>query len=197
MANKVFISFRFSDGNAYKEKLEEEFNKLDYIINKSENENRSDMSDDTIKKYLYEKLADTSLTIVILTSEAMKYERVYGGEIDDWLYDELRYSLDDRENNRTNAVIALYTSLDLIGYKIGNDDTIHLGNWDNLVRKNICNVKDGYKMNEQPGIYNSVEDCYASLISFEEFLEEPKKYIDSALEKRDRLNQFDLTKRMD
>lgn len=48
MANKVFISFRFSDGNEIKEALVNKFEELDYTINKSENVNRSEMSDETI-----------------------------------------------------------------------------------------------------------------------------------------------------
>ena len=60
------------------------------------------MSEDTIQEYLYDKLKDTSVTIVILTPDAVSYRKNWLGNYDDWLYDELRYSLEDRNNNRTN-----------------------------------------------------------------------------------------------
>lgn len=108
MASNVFVSFRFSDGESYKKKLVKKFEELLYTINMSEDEDRSDMSEDTIQKYLYKKLKNCSLTIVILTPKAINYntKRVYDygrmswfNVYDDWLYDELRYSLENRMGN--------------------------------------------------------------------------------------------------
>ncbi len=31
------------------------------------------------------------------------------GDYDDWMYDEIRYSLESREGNRTNGLVAVYT----------------------------------------------------------------------------------------
>lgn len=110
MARQVFISFRFSDGVEYKENLCELFDQDDDVIDCSEDVDRSDMSDETIQKYLYKKLKSTSITIVILTPDAIEYNINYWtGKYDDWMYDELRYSLEDRENNNTNGVVAIYT----------------------------------------------------------------------------------------
>lgn len=53
MARRVFISFRFSDGEAYKNQLTDLFDTSTEIINCSEDEDRSKMSEDTIQKYLY------------------------------------------------------------------------------------------------------------------------------------------------
>jgi hypothetical protein len=204
MANKVFISFRFEDGVDYKEKLEAKFEELDYTINKSENEDRSKQSEDTIQKYLYEKLADSSLTVVILTPKAINYNTKlvmdgwsFKSVYDDWLYDELRYSLEDRKNNRTNGVIALYTP-DAKSYVITSEteEVTTIASFENLVRKNMFNVKEDYKYCQEYGYYNSLKDNYISLVAFDTFLNSPKMYIDSALEKRERTNQFTLTKRI-
>ena len=106
MARRVFVSFRFSDGFKYKEDLCSLFKENDDVIDCSENKDRSSLSDDSIKKYLYAKLRNSSVTIVILTPDALEYEKdIWSGKIDDWMYDELRYSLEDRENNRTNGVL--------------------------------------------------------------------------------------------
>ena len=195
MANKVFISFRFSDGNEIKEALVNKFEKLDYIINKSENENRSEMSDETIQKYLYDKLKDTSLTVVLITPQAVEHNLDYLGNIDDWMYDEIRYSLEDRMGNRTNAMIMVYTedAKDLVIADQNTDVTV-VSNFFNLARKNMMNVKSDKKLEPRHGLYNSLEDSYVSLVSYDLFLEDPKKYTDNAISKRDRKDDFNLVK---
>lgn len=95
MATKVFISFRFDDGEDIKDELVDLFDASTEVINRSEDMDRSQMSEDTIQDYLYEKLKDTSVTIVLLTPKAVSYQKDWFGNYDDWLYDELRYSLEN------------------------------------------------------------------------------------------------------
>ena len=177
MARKVFISFRYNDGHVYKEKLEALFKNNNNIINCSESEDRSHLSDITIKNYLYSKLRGTSVTIVILTPEAIKYRRSnFYNKIDDWIYDEVRYSLENRENNRPNGLIAVYTpeAKNIIieeGY-----DIIKINEFDNLVRENMFNVIKKYKTNPKENVYDSNYDHYCSLISWNEFIKNPDKY---------------------
>lgn len=206
MATKVFISFRFSDGKELKDELIELFDSSTEVINRSEDVDRSEMSEDTIQEYLYEKLKNTSVTIVILTPEAVDYRKNLWGEYDDWLYDELRYSLEDRISNRTNGVIALYTddseSLILKSSshtcnKCNETSTCRtLTNFDNLARKNMLNVKEKYKANKCDNLYDDDKDSYISLVHFDDFKKDYEKYINSAKEKRDRKEEFRLVKRM-
>ena len=56
MATNVFISFRYEDGIRYKEYLSNLFDKNGDTIDYSEDVDRSQMSDDTIRRYLYGKL---------------------------------------------------------------------------------------------------------------------------------------------
>ncbi|MCI1174088.1 TIR domain-containing protein (plasmid) [Enterococcus faecalis] len=206
MATKVFISFRFSDGKELKDELIELFDSSTEVINRSEDVDRSEMSEDTIQEYLYEKLKNTSVTIVILTPEAVDYRKNLWGEYDDWLYDELRYSLEDRISNRTNGVIALYTddseSLILKSSshtcnKCNETSTCRtLTNFDNLARKNMLNVKEKYKANKCDNLYDDDKDSYISLVHFDDFKKDYEKYINSAKEKRDRKEEFILVKRM-
>lgn len=206
MASNVFVSFRFSDGLYYKNKLVKKMDELNYTINRSEDKDRSNMSEDTIQKYLYKKLESCSLTIVVLTPNAINYniKQVFDFETcsrknvyDDWLYDELRYSLEDRAGNRSNGVIALYTP-EAKRYVISteNDDVTTIADFENLVRKNMLNVKKSYKYCPTEGRWDSAKDSYISLVAFDKFMGNPKYYIDSALEKRNRTVQFDLVKRM-
>lgn len=205
MATKVFISFRFSDGNDLKEELVKLFDSSTEVINSSEDVDRSEMSEDTIQKYLYKKLKNTSVTIVLLTPEAVNYKKNWLGFYDDWLYDELRYSLEDRENNRTNGVVAIYTdeSKDMLisdsthTCSVCNKETTcrSILDFDNLVRKNMLNVKDSYKANPCENLYNDEKDSYISLVHFDDFKKDCSKYIEAAKSKRDRVDEFNLVKK--
>ncbi|EGO2592526.1 TIR domain-containing protein [Enterococcus faecalis] len=206
MAINVFISFRFSDGEELKEELIELFDSSTEVYNRSEDKDRSDMSEKTIQKYLYEKLKKTSVTIVLLTPKAVDYRKDIYGIYDDWLYDELRYSLEDRSDNRTNGVIAVYTdeSKDLIRESsthrcdvCGEEKTCTtILDFDNLVRKNMLNVKNDYKSNQCMGLYDRNKDSYISLVHIDDFKADYATYITNAKNKRDRKEEFDLVKRM-
>lgn len=206
MARNVFISFRFSDGEKYKKELCKLFDKVDDVIDTSEDEDRSDQSEETIKKYLYSKLKRSSVTIVLLTPNAIDYNRTWTGKCDDWMYDELRYSLEDRDGNLTNGVIAVYTEeaknmlYSETTHKCNTcnaeSDVICLSDFDNLVRKNMLNVLAKYKTNKCDNIYDSMEDSYISLISLKEFKKDINKYIENAVSKKERRDQFKLVKTM-
>lgn len=205
MARKVFISFRFNDGEDYKDELCELFDDSEDVIDCSEDKDRSGMTEETIKEYLYAKLKQTSVTIVLLTPNAISYNKNgLTGKYDDWLYDELRYSLEDREGNRTNGALAVYTEeakdtlIEMSTHKCDVCDeeskvTI-IKSFDNLARKNMLNVKPQYKKNQCYGIYDSAEDSYVTLVSYEKFTKDMDTYIESAASKRDRKDEFDIVK---
>lgn len=205
MARNLFVSFRFSDGEKYKNELCEKFKSED-VIDYSEDEDRSSMSDESIQKYLYNKLKRTSITIIILTPDAVNHKKNFFGQYDDWMYDEIRYSLEDRSENRTNGLIALYTS-EAEGLLYTNSTHTcdkckvekcvkNINDFDNLVRKNMMNVKSYYKENACEGLYDSLKDSYCSLVSFDSFLNNMDFYLDETIEKRERKDEFNLCKRM-
>jgi len=204
MARNVFISFRFSDGEKYKDKLCTLFDQSDDVIDCSEDEDRTEMTEDTIKEYLYAKLKQTSVTIVLLTPYAVSYNKNSGtGKYDDWLYDELRYSLEDREGNRANGAVAVYAKDMLIEMSThqcetcGEESKVSIIKYfDNLVKRNMMNVKPRYKKNQCNGIYDSLDDSFISLVSFEDFSENIDRYIENASLKRDRKSEFEIVKRL-
>ncbi len=199
---KLFVSFRFSDGESLKNKLVDKLS--DYSINKSESEDRSGNSDEVIWEYLKEKLKDTSITVSIITPDALNYSRNSSG-IDDWLYDEQRFSLHDRDSNRTNGMIALYTDdtarhlYDTVKHKCGicneEKDVKIMKERNCLLSRNVTVLKNNaQKVCNCTTLFDSHRDCYVSFIHFDDFLSNPKKYIDIAIEKRNRINDFDLVK---
>lgn len=197
MARNVFISFRYSDGIGYKNKLSDLFDTRYDTIDYSENEDRSRMSDDTIRNYLYGKLRRSSVTIILITPKAVNHHKDWSGRYDDWMYDEIRYSLEDRENNRTNGLVAVYTpeAEDLLISSRGSG-SITINNVDNLFRKNMMNVKSNYKKNPKEGIYDRDLDSYCSLISWSDFVKDIDKYINLAVKKRDESYKYNLVKRL-
>ena len=204
LANRVFISFRFKDGNKYKDELTELFQDSVKVINCSEDEDRSNMSDETIKKYLYDKLRDTSVTIVLITPEAITHQKDWEGNYDDWMHDEIRFSLEDRENNRCNGLIAVYVPEAANSIlrkttceKCDSKCTLtSIYDFDNLVRKNMMNVKVEYKKNSCDGVYDSNYDSYCSLVSWEAFKEHYEDYITIADDKRLKSYKYDIKKNM-
>lgn len=196
MANNIFISFRYADGSNYKKELANLFDEYYDTVDYSEDEDRSNMSEETIRNYLYKKLRRSSVTIILLTPLAVNHKKNFNGKYDDWMYDEIRYSLEDRENNRTNGIVAVYTpEASNMLVKKGEDSTTIL-NVDNLFRKNMMNVKPAYKRNPKQGIYDANYDSYCSLIEYSLFIKNPGKYIDIALEKRSIKERYNIVKRI-
>ena len=206
MARNVFISFRYSDGHEYKEALASKFDASVDTVDYSEDEDRSDMSESTIRNYLYGKLKRSSVTIILLTPQAITYRRDYTGRIDDWIYDEVRYSLDDREGNATNGLIGVYVPEvedQLFQRKthrcsICNHESVVLSmnDFNNLVRRNMMNVRPQYKKNKCPGIYDRDYDSYCSLVSYSEFVNNIDYYVDLAFQKRAQLDRYEIHKRL-
>lgn len=197
MAKNVFISFRFSDGNRYKEYLSDLFDKYRDTIDYSEDIDRSQMSEVTIKQYLYRKLRRSSVTIVLLTPSAVNHKRDWQGEYDDWMYDEIRYSLESREGNRTNGLVAVYTpeAASLL-INVRSSGTVSVNKVDNLFRRNMMNVKPQFKKNPDQGIFDRDYDSYCSLIEWSEFTKNIGKYIEIASQKREHNYKYDITKRL-
>ena len=122
------------------------------------------------------------------------------------MYDEIRYSLEDRENNRCNGLVAVYTeeAKDLLMYETthkcdvcGKEKKVNtIFEVDNLFRKNMMNIKPIYKINKCEGIFDLDNDSYCSLISWESFKNNYKYYIKTAAEKRENTYKYSLIKRL-
>lgn len=206
MARNVFISFRYADGHEYKEELADLFDHSKDTVDCSEDKDRSIMSESTIQRFLYGKLRRASVTIVLLTPQAIRYHQNCFGIIDDWIYDEVRYSLEDREGNATNGLIGVYVpeAESQLFYRTTHicnvcnreSEVLSLLDSQNLVRMNMMNVKSNYKKNKCPGLYDGDYDSYCSLIAYDEFKKNFGKYVDLAYQKRGELHKYNLCKRL-
>lgn len=196
MARNVFISFRYSDGHWYKEDLAKRFDRNIDTVDYSEDKDRSGMSDYTIQSYLYNKLRRSSVTIVLLTPEAVNHKKDVYGKYSDWMYDEIRFSMENREGNRTNGIIAVYTK-DAEPYVLQRmSGGSFIKNFDNLCRANMMNIRTSYKTNPQTDWYDRDWDSYCSLVSYDDFIKNTSRYIDYAIIKRDEKYKYDVVCRL-
>ena len=108
MAKNVFISFRFSDGNRYKEYLSGLFDKYSDTIDYFEDVDRSRMSDVTIKQYLYGKLRRSSVTIVLLTPSVVNHKRNWIENFFGLLKSELLYLQEFRSMEHFKLELVAY-----------------------------------------------------------------------------------------
>ena len=128
---------------------------------------------------------------------AINHKHDWFGGYDDWMYDEIRYSLENRDYNKTNGLVAVYTpevEEEIIARNANG--TISVKEVDNLFRKNMMNVKPQYKKNPSSNIYDRDYDSYCSLISWNDFTSNLGKYIDISCKKREELYKYNIVKRL-
>ena len=144
--------------------------------------------------------SDISLTVKSISNTIDVH-----GIFDDWIYDKIRYSLGDRKNNRTNGLMAIYEpeakdSLLKAGQrkcdKCAGYQITTIFEQENLFRKNMMNVKKEFKKNKCADVYNGDFDSYCSLIPLDKFVSNISFYIDIAIQKRDMIDCYDITKRL-
>ena len=197
MSYNVFISFRFSDGHLLKDDLSKRFDSYKDTVDFSEDKDRSHLSDASIQNYLYGKLRRSSITIILLTPRAVNHKKDRWGNYDDWMYDEIRYSLEDRQYNKTNGLIAVYSpDAENLLIERSTNGLTYLKDVDNLFRKNMLNIKTAYKHNPNYNQFDSDYDSYCSLVSYSTFISNIGKYIDIAIQKRESLYQYEICKRL-
>lgn len=188
MGHKTFISYKYSDIV----KGHENDNLRDRIITglgpdadlyKGENGFSEDLSSEsarTIKEYLKPKIADSTVTIIILSPNMKKSE---------WMEWEISYSLSEiTRNDRTshcNGAVAVvkkeFPSFDPYGWF-----ETYYRHWDlkktfGLIAENMNNKI--YYNNWDYYRYYNLSKNYIDIIKEDDFLANPRKYIDEAYEK--------------
>ena len=189
MAHKTFISYKWSEAQALRDRI---INALgdDATYYKGETSDSPDLTDTTtenIKRTLRDMMYDTSVTIVII-SPNMKNSK--------WIDWEIEYCLKNntRKNgiSHTNGIVGVimkvngnYEWFKTITTK--NDGCTSTSYKTNLVYEIINNNR----FNQNPKEYacdkcktvDALTGSYISFIEEDEFIKNPKKYIDNAYNK--------------
>ncbi len=202
-------------GTKYKQKItttaRHYVDKLTEILEEDDNvykgeddgESMESLADSTISSKLGDKIFDSSVTIV-LVSKGMKN---YLPEKEQWIPWEISYSLREQSRtnrtSKTNGVIAVVLPDELgnYSYYITYDSACNCRNLDlnflfQILGKNMLNIKvPNRRVCNGNWVYSG--DCsYIQSVKWEDFKASPGKYIDKAIELRDRKDEFTLTKNL-
>jgi hypothetical protein len=187
----------------YVDKLTEILEEDDHIYKgEDDDESMESLADSTIGSKLGDKIFDSSVTIVLI-SKGMK--NAFLPENEQWIPWEISYSLkqQDRQGqkSKTNGVIALVLPDELGSYSYYitydpecNCRNLNTGILFEILRDNMFNVKNPNRSVCNGKWIYSGDYSYIDSVKWEDFIEDPTKYIDKAIELRDRKEEFELKK---
>lgn len=220
MKRKIFVSYKYSDKKVYRlndtlswgeittvrhyvDKLTEILEKENHIYKgEDDGESLAKFQDSTIGSKLAEKIFDSSITIV-LVSKGMKESKP---EKDQWIPWEISYSLkeqtrsDDRRS-KTNGVIAVVLPDERGSYEYYITENTQCGSRTlntnflfQILRDNMFNVKKPQiRLCNGTKIYEG-DSSYIQSVKWKDFIEKPSRYIDKAIELRDKKDEFNIIK---
>jgi hypothetical protein len=187
----------------YVDKLTDILEGDDHIYKgEDDDESMESLADSTIGSKLGDKIFNSSVTIVLI-SKGMK--NPFLPESEQWIPWEISYSLkqQDRQGqkSKTNGVMALVLP-DEIGsysYYITSDPEcdcrmLNTGILFTILSANMFNVKSPNRtVCNGKWIYHG-DYSYIDSVKWSDFVVKPSKYIDKAIELRDRKDEFELRK---
>jgi hypothetical protein len=173
-------------------------------IYKGENDDESmeNLADSTISSKLGDKIFDSSVTVV-LVSKGMK--EPFHSDKDQWIPWEVSYSLKQQtrqdKRSKTNGVLAIVLPDELgnYDYYITRDNDCNCRSLNTpflfqILSDNMFNIKVPNKnLCNDSWVYTG--DCsFVQSVKWTDFISNPSKYIDKAIELRDRKEEFVIVK---
>lgn len=198
--NKVATTARH-----YVDKISDKLEGDDHIYKgEGDDESMESLADSTIASKLGDKIFDSSVTIV-LVSKGMK--KAYTPEKEQWIPWEISYSLkvQNRQDQRSksNGVVAVVLP-DEIGsyaYYITRDESCDCTTYNtpflfNILSANMFNIKVPNRRICNGKYVYSGDYSYIQSVKWEDFESSPTTYIDKAIELRDKIDEFTITKNL-
>lgn len=213
MGKKIFVSYKFNDDDVQqfackysdfaptKTTVRTYVNELEEIIGldniykgEHDGEDMSRFKDDTIWSHLKDKIFDSAVTIVLISKNMKDF---FVEEQEQWIPQELSYSLKEftrttndgkkERKSKTNALIAIVLPdrNGLYSYYIRNDSVINQFNKNitfGIINENMYNKKDSFF------------ESYIVTTKWEDFISNPQKYIDKAVENQDNIDKYIISK---
>lgn len=201
MARKTFISYKYSEAQQTRDRIINALGK-DARYYQGETSTSPDLTDkktETIRNHLKNMMFDTSVTIVVI-SPNMKQSN--------WIDWEIEYSLKEitREDrtSRSNGIIGVIQKDFYLGYgwilgSTTNSDGCKSRSIDNsrlydIIIKNRTNLKVPVYSCATCQTIDSLNGSYISLVTEDDFISKPERYIENAYEKSMSINDFEITK---
>lgn len=230
MGRKIFVSYKYADSDvrqftnlnswyrqpdtarSYVDILENYFrNNSDHIYKgESDGEDLSKLSDSTIRDKLYDRIYDSTLTIILLSPNMKDYGKA---EKDQWIPQEISYSLREqsRTNSRgqsvtssTNAMLAVVLPDRNGSYSYywnqcsncSSNCTMYSTAWlFNIMRKNTFNIKtpDSEECGNRGSTIYHGDSSYITYVLWEDFEKDIEKYVDKAYDIQRRKDDYDIS----
>lgn len=187
----------------YVDKISEAIEEEDHIYKgEDDDESMESLSDETIASKLGDKIFDSSVTLV-LVSKGMK--NPFLPEKEQWMPWEISYSLKEQtrqdHRSKTNGVIAVVLPDEFGSYEyfITYDElckcrTLNTPFLFQILSKNMFNVKEPNRRECNGKWVYSGDYSYIQSIKWVDFIEDLSKYIDKAIEIRDKKDEYVLNK---
>ncbi|WP_144481667.1 TIR domain-containing protein [Bacillus pumilus] len=198
MARKTFISYKYSEAKDLRDKIIEALgdDAKYYTGETSISPNMSDKTTEYIKDKLKEMIYTTTVTIVIV-SPNMKLSK--------WIDWEIEYSLKQIKRSErtsgTNGVVGVimkyngdYSWLRTSVTKSDGHSTIKIDDnylYDIIVKNRFNQDPLKYDCDECKSV-NQLTGSFLSLITEDDFLEAPNKYIENAYEKSKNISEYNI-----
>lgn len=225
MGRKIFVSYKYHDDDVYtingnynataRDYVDEIYEKLkdsNHIYKgEKDNEDLSELSDDTIWEKLKDRIYDSTLTIILISPgmrETGKSDR------NQWIPWEVSYSLKEtkRKNDsgqevtsKTNAMLTVVLPDKNNSYKyyleensccISSCSTHHTEKLFNIIKNNKFNSKIANKRtcsNTSGKIWQD-ECSYIKAVKWENFKDNMEQYIDEAYDRLDNIDDYEICK---
>lgn len=224
MGHKIFVSYKYADNNVrqlgrsfyeettartYVDALENYIKDSENIFKgESDNDDLSQLSEETIWTRLKDRIYDSTLTIVIISPNMKEESRK---DRDQWIPWEISYSLKEvsRKNisgnyvkSASNAILAvvLPDRNDSYSYYIEDHSccnsscrTLLTGTLFQILSDNMFNIKkpDCKNCNNNRKIYYG-ESSYIISVKWDDFVKEPEKYIERAYKLQNSIEQYEI-----
>ena len=226
MGRKIFVSYKYADANvrqlvtrplwlgkydtvrSYVDLLENYFKKHSGHIYKGESdgEDLSKLSDQTIQDKLYDRIYDSTLTIVMISPNMMETNIPQNQQ---WIPQEISYSLREqsRTNSRGQSIISRTNGLLAIvlpdfhnSYSYFLEQCTDCSNncitykthlFFEILRENTFNIKQPRLLYCKNGKEIFAGDAsYITYVKWDDFAEDPEKYISKACEIQNRKDEY-------
>ena len=206
MGRKIFVSYKYADDNVkqldynynyilpvkttarrYVDKLEEKIGIDNIYKGENDGEDLSSLSDDSIWNSLKEKIFDSSVTIVLISPNMKEYFKAQNSQ---WIPQEISYSLKNiTHNGRTSGsngiiCVVLPDKCGSYSYYI-NQSCFGTTYNDNVTFDIIKNNRNNHKYGQ---------GSYVVTVKWEDFINNFNKYIDEAIEHKDNIDNYEITK---
>lgn len=189
MAHKCFISYKKEDGY-YREEINKLFDERDVINKGLDRVIDSNNGDYIMKKIREDYLKDSTVTLFLVGEHSSENEGedYLGQDKNYFIKKELQSSLYNGQGNTRNGILgvvipSMYDSIykgEYICQTCGKSHN-HVSINDSTVIKEFS---ENYYLEPHDGCAWSEDERYCVLVKWDDFIDDPEKYINKAFEKR-------------